>query len=145
VVVGLETLASFADLAGVAHAVGGARVIFSLDLRRGRPIVRADAPHARMPRAAPLALVEAAGDAGARSVIVLDLARVGTGRGLDLTLIRRVRRGAPGLELIAGGGVRDRDDLERLRDAGCDAALVATALHDGHVTAADVAAVRDPG
>jgi uncharacterized protein related to proFAR isomerase len=33
------------------------------------------------------------------------------------------------VELISGGGVRDNADLARLQDAGCDAALVATALH----------------
>jgi uncharacterized protein related to proFAR isomerase len=38
--------------------------------------------------------------------------------------------------------VRDADDLRRLKASGCDAALVATALHDGRITAADVAALR---
>jgi uncharacterized protein related to proFAR isomerase len=37
------------------------------------------------------------------------------------------------VELVAGGGVRDRADLDALADAGADAALVATALHEGRV------------
>ncbi len=48
----------------------------------------------------------------------------------------------PGVTLLAGGGVRNADDLRRLKASGCDAALVATALHDGRITAADVAALR---
>jgi phosphoribosylformimino-5-aminoimidazole carboxamide ribotide isomerase len=44
--------------------------------------------------------------------------------------------------LVAGGGVRGADDLARLADAGCDGALVATALHDGRLSAADVTAAR---
>jgi uncharacterized protein related to proFAR isomerase len=34
----------------------------------------------------------------------------------------------PGLTLLAGGGVRGTEDLEKLAGAGCDGALVATAL-----------------
>jgi phosphoribosylformimino-5-aminoimidazole carboxamide ribotide isomerase len=75
-------------------------------------------------------------------VAVLDLARVGAGDGLDTHLIARVRNAAPGVSLLAGGGVRGLDDLMRLADAGCDGALVATALHNGRLGAADVAAAR---
>jgi len=81
-------------------------------------------------------------DAGAGAVIVIDLARVGTGRGLDLELIARVREAAPEPILLAGGGVRGLDDLTRLADAGCDGALVATALHDGRIGAAEIAAAH---
>ena len=38
-----------------------------------------------------------------------------------------------------------RLDLERMRDAGCDGALVASAIHNGKVTAADLAAVSQSG
>ena len=66
------------------------------------------------------------------SIIVLDIARVGTGRGTGTEeTIRAFRREYPKLEIIAGGGVKDADDLRRLGDAGADAALVASALHDG--------------
>ena len=69
---------------------------------------------------------------GIESLIVLDIARVGTGRGSGTELaIRRTRQRWPNLELIAGGGVKGRDDVARLADAGADAVLVASALHDG--------------
>jgi uncharacterized protein related to proFAR isomerase len=69
---------------------------------------------------------------------VLDLARVGTGQGVELGLVGALRRRLPGIRLLAGGGVQSGRDLERMRDAGCDGALVASALHDGSITAADV-------
>jgi phosphoribosylformimino-5-aminoimidazole carboxamide ribotide isomerase len=69
--------------------------------------------------------------AGASTVIVLDLARVGTGAGVDLRLMEAVREAAPGVALIAGGGVRDAADLHALAAVGCDGALVATALLSG--------------
>jgi phosphoribosylformimino-5-aminoimidazole carboxamide ribotide isomerase len=142
VIVGLETLASLEELEVIAHAVGRRRVVFSLDLVNGAPVTR---PDANVP-ASPAAIVRGAVDAGAGAVIMLDLARVGTGSGVDLALVARLAaalaRHAPGVELLAGGGVRDYGDLARLADAGCAGALVATALHEGRLTRADLAALR---
>lgn len=138
VVVGLETLPSYDLLGEVCAAVGGDRVALSLDLRDGEPVVTSG-----MPSGEPADLVAArAVDAGAGTIIVIDLARVGTGAGLDLALIARVREAAPGLTLLAGGGVRGLEDLARLADVGCNGALVATALHEGRLNAAGVAAAR---
>ena len=139
VVVALETLPSYEALPEICAAVGGERVAFSLDLRDGVPILAS----AGVPSGEPPHVIAArAADAGAAGVIVIDLARVGTGRGLDFELIARVREAAPGLTLLAGGGVRGLEDLVRLADAGCDGALVATALHDGRIGASDVAAAH---
>jgi phosphoribosylformimino-5-aminoimidazole carboxamide ribotide isomerase len=69
-------------------------------------------------------------------VIVLDLARVGSGAGPDLRLLERLRRTVPGVTLLAGGGVRGADDLDRLADVGCDGALVGTALLSGRLAVA---------
>jgi len=68
---------------------------------------------------------------GLREVIVLDLARVGSGAGFDVELIAALHAAFGELELLAGGGVRDVSDLRALRDAGAAGALVATALHRG--------------
>ncbi|HKW41182.1 MAG TPA: HisA/HisF-related TIM barrel protein [Gemmatimonadales bacterium] len=141
VIVGLETLPSFAALRAIAGAVGRDRIVFSLDLRDGRPIVHGQARHAGTPRE----LARAAVVAGVASLLVLDVARVGSGAGLDLALLSDVRREHPTLELLAGGGVASRADLEHLEAAGCDAALVATALHDGRLCKRDVDALRRRG
>jgi len=125
-VVGLETLPSFDVLAAICDAVGGDRVAFSLDLRDGRPLGIGDGED-------PAALASRAVRCGASAIIVLDLARVGTRAGLDVDLLRHVRHAALGVELIAGGGVRGQDDLDRLAGIGGDGALVATALLDGTV------------
>jgi phosphoribosylformimino-5-aminoimidazole carboxamide ribotide isomerase len=49
---------------------------------------------------------------------------------------------SPFLEIISGGGVRGPRDLQALAAAGADAALVASALHDGRLSAAQCAAAR---
>lgn len=139
VVIGLETLASYDTLASICAAIGGERVAFSLDLRNGEPV----APRLGTPPGEPAHLIAArAAGRGVGAVIVIDLARVGSATGLDVDLIARVRAAAPGPILLAGGGVRGLEDLARLADAGCDGALVASALHDGTLSAADVRAAR---
>jgi phosphoribosylformimino-5-aminoimidazole carboxamide ribotide isomerase len=139
-VVGLETLDSFESLQHICEAVGGDRVALSLDLRDGEPIVASD----RLPAGASAPrLAACAADAGAGIVIVIDLARVGTRGGPGLELIARVREAVPGLTLLAGGGVRGREDLARLADCGCDGALVATAVHDGRLGAAEIATFQE--
>ena len=147
-IVGLETLSSFAALDDICRAVGGDRVAFSLDLRNGEPIAsRGAAPRQGTPHDAAEASIEdiahRAADAGVSALVVIDLARVGTGSGPDLASIARVRKAVPEVTLIAGGGVRGPGDLARLADEGCDGALIASALHDGRLTAFDVSAARD--
>jgi phosphoribosylformimino-5-aminoimidazole carboxamide ribotide isomerase len=137
-VVALETLPNYDALADICSAAGHDRIAFSLDLRDGHPIT-SDALGAGDP---PDVVAARARDAGVSTVIVLDLARVGRGNGLDLALVARVRETTSGLTLLAGGGVRGLDDLTHLADAGCDGALVATALLDGRLSAEDVSAVR---
>jgi phosphoribosylformimino-5-aminoimidazole carboxamide ribotide isomerase len=126
VVVGLETLPSFDVLSDICNAVGGDRVAFSLDTRHGRPLGIGEGEP-------PAVLASRAVRCGAAAIIVLDLARVGMRGGLDVDLLTQVRDAARGIELIAGGGVRGQDDLDRLAAIDGDAALVATALLEGTV------------
>jgi phosphoribosylformimino-5-aminoimidazole carboxamide ribotide isomerase len=91
-----------------------------------------------------LSLAEQAAAAGVATILLLDLGRVGTGCGVDMGLLERLRRRFPGIRLLAGGGVLTRRDLERMRDAGCDGALVASAIHTGRLSASDVAELTAP-
>jgi phosphoribosylformimino-5-aminoimidazole carboxamide ribotide isomerase len=140
VVVGLETLSSWAALEAICESAGGERVAFSLDLREGRPVTpdvfsgRRDEPVTT--------LAARAADAGVGAVIVIDLARVGAGRGPDVETIAGVRPAVPQLTLLAGGGVRGAHDLAALADAGCDAVLAATALLDGRLPAQSSAGLQ---
>lgn len=144
VVVGLETLHAFADLANIVRVVGPSRIVFSLDLRLGAPIFHPAMQDAQGAGPDVLNLADQAADAGVQTLLLLDLGRVGTGCGVDLGLLETLRRRFPRLRLLAGGGVLTRLDLERMRDTGCDGALVASAIHAGRLTAADLAAVSQP-
>jgi phosphoribosylformimino-5-aminoimidazole carboxamide ribotide isomerase len=129
-IVGLETLRSFDALKDICHSVSPDRVAFSLDLRDGTPVTTLPALAWQRPEE----IVRQAIDAGVSSVVVVDLARVGTGRGLDLELGGRLKALSPSLRLFAGGGIQGPQDLVDMRGAGCDGALVASALLDGRIT-----------
>jgi phosphoribosylformimino-5-aminoimidazole carboxamide ribotide isomerase len=135
-VIGLESLNSASDLAEVVKVIGREKSVFSIDLQDGQPRTKIG----RWANASPVDLAYRALAHGLSRLIVLDLADVGTGGGTrTLGTCRQIRQAyGAAVELTAGGGVRGGKDLLSLRDAGCDAALVASALHDGRLTAADV-------
>jgi phosphoribosylformimino-5-aminoimidazole carboxamide ribotide isomerase len=137
VVVGTETLADPAALARLRAELPDARLVLSLDLRGERVVSRA-AGLRRLGAADALALLV---QSGVREVVVLDLARVGSGAGPDVALVRELCARFPDLELLAGGGVRHLADLRALADAGATGALVATALHGGAIGAEELKAL----
>ncbi|MEQ8789014.1 MAG: HisA/HisF-related TIM barrel protein [Pirellulaceae bacterium] len=137
VIVGLESLAARAELSAVIETLSSRRAVFSLDLKQGRPLSTIDVWR----DATPIEIAAEAIAAGFSSLIVLDLAGVGVGRGVAaLELCRRIKSDHPQVQLVSGGGVRDREDLRRLAECGCDVALVASALHDGRLSRADLLA-----
>ena len=74
-----------------------------------------------------------------RDVIVMTLARVGSGAGPDLARLSEVQAKAAQRSIYAAGGVRDAADLAVLKGLGVAGALVATSLHDGRLTGEDIA------
>jgi phosphoribosylformimino-5-aminoimidazole carboxamide ribotide isomerase len=139
IVAGLETSPDPDTLAKMCAAVGPEQLIFSLDLRAGVPITTSAAWQGLTPEQVALVALRA----GVRRMIVLDLTAVGMGHGVGTEpLCRSLRSHDPTLELIAGGGVRGPADLRSLSAAGCNGALVASALHDGRLTVEDCRAVR---
>ena len=67
-----------------------------------------------------------------KSLIVISLDRVGTLAGPDLDSVRAIREAYNG-RLLIGGGIRNIDDLEALKNVGVDGVLIATALHRGTI------------
>jgi phosphoribosylformimino-5-aminoimidazole carboxamide ribotide isomerase len=76
-----------------------------------------------------------------RRIIVMTLARVGSGAGPDLARFAAIRSIAGGREIYVAGGVRDAADISALKTAGASGALIASALHEQRIVAADLAAI----
>jgi phosphoribosylformimino-5-aminoimidazole carboxamide ribotide isomerase len=144
IVVGLETVAGPTELAAMVRAFGE-RIVFSLDLHQGRPIGKLDTWPSRDRKGAVSAaeIATQAVSLGVRRLLVLDLAHVGGGDGTGTRdLCARLCAKYPEVEISAGGGVRHRGDLEELRNCGVQAALVASALHDGRLCREDLRAMN---
>jgi phosphoribosylformimino-5-aminoimidazole carboxamide ribotide isomerase len=135
VVVGTETLESVEMWESIIRAADPRRIALSLDLNSGRlvnePLCETD----------PLRLVErlfTAADEirapGPARLFVLDLARVGQGKGPGTErLVCELSKRYLDCEVIAGGGIRNDIDIERLEREGAAGVLIASALHDGSI------------
>lgn len=126
-VLGSESLADADVVAAVIARLGPRGSVLSLDYRGDRFL-------------GPPAL-EAEATLWPDRVIVMTLSRVGTGAGPDLDRLALLRARARGRSIFAAGGVRDESDIGRLAAAGVAGALVATALHDGRLGRAELAAI----
>jgi phosphoribosylformimino-5-aminoimidazole carboxamide ribotide isomerase len=138
---GLETLESPGALAEIAHELGAGRTIFSLDLDEGRP---------RKPAQSTwkfddvLELASEAVECGVRHLLLLDLARVGTGRGSGTKgLIAQIRARHPEVRVSAGGGISGIAEVLDLKNTGASAVLVASALHDGRIGRPELLSVQN--
>jgi phosphoribosylformimino-5-aminoimidazole carboxamide ribotide isomerase len=71
-------------------------------------------------------------------VIVMTLARVGGVAGPDTKRVASIVAQAQGRQVFGAGGVRHNADIEALATAGSAGVLVATALHTGALTSAEL-------
>jgi phosphoribosylformimino-5-aminoimidazole carboxamide ribotide isomerase len=134
VILGLETVSGPALIAELCGRWGRDRFVFSLDLKAGKLMGDWGTDD-------PMAIAAAAIDAGVNRLIVLDLARVGTGTGIGTaSLMHKLLTAHPGVEVAVGGGVSGVEDLLQVKRAGVSAVLIASALHDGRLTRADLTA-----
>jgi phosphoribosylformimino-5-aminoimidazole carboxamide ribotide isomerase len=105
-------------------------VVLSVDLRDGRLI----SPDPELADREPKAAAALARALNVSELLVIDLARVGSGLGPPLQAVAELAAALPGVAIYAGGGVRDDADLRALESAGAAGALLATALHEGRIT-----------
>jgi phosphoribosylformimino-5-aminoimidazole carboxamide ribotide isomerase len=139
VVAGLETLEGPRELTELVRQYGSGRIMFSLDLRDGKILSNGSAWPSE-----PFEVARCAIEAGCTELVVLDIARVGTGGGVPtLGLCKQMRRTFPAVTILTGGGVRGIEDLRTLDRAGIDGVLIASALHDGTITPSDLTAIGE--
>ncbi|MEZ5900585.1 MAG: HisA/HisF-related TIM barrel protein [Hyphomicrobiaceae bacterium] len=71
-------------------------------------------------------------------IIVMTLARVGSEEGPDLARVGEIIARAGRRKVYAAGGVRDAADLAAVKAAGAAGVLLASALHSGRITPAQL-------
>jgi phosphoribosylformimino-5-aminoimidazole carboxamide ribotide isomerase len=121
-VLGSETLAGEAELERAAAALGPGGFVLSLDYRGSKFL----GPPG----------VERETGLWPERLILMTLDRVGMDQGPDLAALEALVRRGGARAVYAAGGVRDEADLGALARLGIAGALVASALHDGRLSAA---------
>src|SRR6516162_2372701 len=97
---GLETLAGPEVLEALCRTYSPVRIVFSLDLRNGQPFGKPE-----IWGYTPMEIVRRAVGCGVQRLLILDLARVGVGKGIGTEdLCKQVAAEFPQVELSAGGG-----------------------------------------
>jgi phosphoribosylformimino-5-aminoimidazole carboxamide ribotide isomerase len=81
-------------------------------------------------------------DAWPSRVITMTLARVGSGTGPDWERLEAIKNFGRGKHVYAAGGVRNADDLLALAHRGIAGALVASCLHNGALSGAQIARLQ---
>jgi len=107
----------------------GDRLVIAVDARDGRVVAEGWTQTSSL--AAP-ELAQACADAGAKRLLVTSTARDGSLAGPDLELLSDVIE-ASGLPVLAAGGIASLDDLDRLRELGCEGAILGSALWGGRI------------
>jgi phosphoribosylformimino-5-aminoimidazole carboxamide ribotide isomerase len=69
----------------------------------------------------------------------MSLPKVGANQGPDIEKMATIKRKLPHQQLYAAGGVRHLADIHALDQAGATGVLLASALHQKKITAADFA------
>lgn len=64
--------------------------------------------------------------------IILNVTAVGTGRGINRKVLKKMRAAYDGT-LYYGGGVATMEDLEKISHSGFDGAIISTAIHRGTI------------
>ena len=128
-IIGTETLTNKEFVAEAIRLFGRERVVVSVDLRGDKVLVQSGFDGCTDV----MCLLREFEAMGVSDVIILDLARVGTGEGVNKAFLKQVLE-TFNFAVYVGGGVRDIQDLVELDNLGVSGALIATALHTGRIT-----------
>ncbi len=103
------------------------RIDVSIDIKNGRVLTKD-----RRMQTKPEELVKLLNDYDIKDLIMLELNKVGTGAGIDVDFLKEIA-GISNHNVLVGGGIRDMEDINALKEIGISGALVATAVHNGKI------------
>ena len=115
----------------------GDRVAVAIDARDGRVAVDG---WTRREDATPIALARRCAAAGVSRLVVTSTRRDGTLAGPDVALLEQLL--GAGLPVVAAGGIASLDDLQTLRELGCEGAVVGSALWLDRIQIGDALALE---
>lgn len=136
VIIGTETLQTINFIKQAIRQIGVDHIIVSLDMKGNQVLTKPGFDGSKDA----LKLLREFRAMGVSQFIVLDLARVGSGEGVDTAFLKEALSFQSG-RVYVGGGVRNVGDLLELKSLGLSGVLLATALHTGRIDVADLKAL----
>ncbi|MCW4025193.1 MAG: HisA/HisF-related TIM barrel protein [Candidatus Bathyarchaeota archaeon] len=130
IIVGTETLTHKDFVSEIIWEVGRNNVVVSLDMKNGAILGLNE-------KQDPQALLSDFEGMGISEFIVLDLTRVGSNEGVDTVFLKKIIEQTRS-SVYVGGGIRTIEDLVELENLGASGVLLATALHEGKISVADL-------
>lgn len=75
---------------------------------------------------------------GLKQAFCTDISKDGLLQGPSTALYKKIISRFPGLKFIASGGVSSIADLVKLKEIGCEGAIVGKAIYEGHLTVTEL-------
>jgi len=133
IIIGTETLLDLNFIKTAISCFGANKIIVSLDLCYGKIISKSP----EIASMDPIELAKELEKFGILEIIILDLKRVGSQEGVDISFLEKLTKQI-NLKILVGGGVRSQVDLKKINQIGINGVLIATALYKGTIDTNDV-------
>lgn len=75
---------------------------------------------------------------GVKNFFCTDVGRDGLLQGPSIDLYKKILNAHPSIDLIASGGISNITDLEILREAGCNGAIIGKAIYENKISLAEL-------
>lgn len=75
---------------------------------------------------------------GVKTIICTDIERDGALKGPNFSLYKKLVKDFPSLEIIASGGIRNKEDLKKLSRAGVQVTIVGKAIYENKIPLSDL-------
>ena len=137
IIIATETLSGLNELERIADQIDRSKLILSIDTMYNKILANSKEILELNPRA----LAEYGYELGIQECIVLDLSKVGSEKGPNITIAKEIVDNVD-ISVITGGGIRCIDDIYYLEENGFTGVLIATALHNGNITRNDLLTVN---
>ena len=120
---------------GWIHKYGGIKIILGADCNNERIAVSGWQEESDMEV---IPFIKGYENKGIKYVISTDIAKDGMLEGPSFDLYKRILSETKDIKLIASGGITSIEDLNRLEDLGCEAAIIGKAIYEGYIKLSDL-------
>jgi phosphoribosylformimino-5-aminoimidazole carboxamide ribotide isomerase len=123
----VSTEASTLDIIEYASRKYPGRINVTVDIKNGKVLTRDENL-----KKEPEEVIKLLNEYDINDIVVIDLTKVGTGAGINEDFLYDVAK-LSHHDILFGGGIRDMDDINTLKEIGVGGVLVATAVHNGKI------------